>query len=179
MTERKKNGTITNNNICVHTPLICTIIMEGVFAMNLTMGSFPKSPSPCLCLNIRRASRAVTAFYEKVFEPSGIKIAQYSLLRHLEQVEPATISELANIMRIDRTTLNRNMKPLIELGLIEVNPGKDPRSKQVSLTKAGKSTMANATVLWNQAQAALKEYLGDTGVEQYNNMVAKLEALEP
>ncbi len=179
MTERKKSGTITNNNICVHTPLNPYYITKGVFAMNPTMGSFPKNPSPCLCLNIRRASRAVTAFYEKVFEPSGIKIAQCSLLRHLEQVEPATISELASIMRIDRTTLNRNMKPLIELGLIEVNPGIDPRSKQVSLTKAGKSKVANVTVLWNQAQAALKEYLGDTGVEEYNNLVAKLEALVP
>lgn len=147
------------------------------YAMKLT--TFPKLPSPCLCLNIRRASRAVTEFYEKVLEPSGIKIAQYSLLRHLEYVEPVTISELAKFMRIDRTTLNRNMKPLCEIGLISVKPGKDPRSRQVSLTNAGKKTLVDANSLWEKAQTELKEYLGSTDVEQFNKLVAKLEALTP
>lgn len=147
--------------------------------MKPILEGFPKSPSPCLCLNIRRASRAVTELYEKVLEPSGIKIAQYSLLRHLEQVEPATISELAKIMRIDRTTLNRNMKPLSEAGLIAVNPGEDPRSRQITLTKAGQDVLAKATLLWDEAQVTLKEYLGDGEVEQFNRLVAKLEALVP
>ena len=142
-------------------------------------GNFPKTASPCLCLNIRRASRAVTEYYEQILEPSGIKIAQYSLLRHLAQTEPATISELANSMRIDRTTLNRNMKPLSEAGLIAVNPGTDPRSRQITLTKAGQDVLAKATLLWDEAQSALKEYMGDSEVEQFNRLVAKLEALVP
>ena len=142
-------------------------------------GYYPKSPSPCLCLNLRRASRAVTEFYEKVLEPSGIKITQYSLLRHLEQAEPVTISELAKIMRIDRTTLNRNMKPLIEVAFIEVNVGKDSRSKQVALTQAGKSALHNATRLWDEAQASLQEYLGDAEVAHFKNLVSKLESLMP
>lgn len=145
--------------------------------MKLT--TFPKISSPCLCLNIRRASRAVTEFYEKILAPSGIKIAQYSLLRHLEYVEPVTISELAKFMRIDRTTLNRNMKPLCEAGLISVKTGKDPRSRQVSLTTAGKKTLVDANILWEQAQMDLKEYLGDADVEHFSKLVAKLEALTP
>jgi DNA-binding MarR family transcriptional regulator len=153
--------------------------MKGANAMKPTEGNFPKIASPCLCLNIRRASRAVTEYYEQILEPSGIKIAQYSLLRHLAQIEPVTISVLANSMRIDRTTLNRNMKPLSEAGLIAVNPGKDPRSRQITLTKAGQAVLAKATLLWDEAQAALKEYLGDSEVEQFNRLVAKLEALVP
>lgn len=147
--------------------------------MNPIEGNFPKIPSPCLCLNIRRASRAVTEYYEQILAPSGIKIAQYSLLRHLKEVEPATISTLANIMRIDRTTLNRNMKPLSDAGLIAINPGKDPRSRQITLTKNGQEVLEKATLLWDEAQAALKEYLGDGEVKQFNKLVAKLEALVP
>ncbi|MDF2568833.1 MAG: HpaR: homoprotocatechuate degradation operon regulator, HpaR [Sporomusa sp.] len=142
-------------------------------------GNYPKSPSPCHCLNMRRASRAVTDFYERALEPSGLKITQYSLLRHLEQVEPATISELAKTMRIDRTTLNRNMKPLIEVGLIAVNTGKDPRSRQVILTQSGKSALINASTLWDQAQSSLQEYLGEVEIEQFRFLVSKLEALMP
>lgn len=142
-------------------------------------GYYPKKPSPCLCLNIRRASRAVTEFYETILEPSGIKVTQYSLLKHLEQVQPATISELAKVIRIDRTTLNRNMKPLIEAGFIEVNTGEDHRSRQIVLTEAGKAVLRNASNLWAQAQAALQEYLGETELEQYKRLSAKLEALVP
>lgn len=141
-------------------------------------GYYPKAPSLCLCLNIRRASRAVTEFYEKILEPSGLKVTQYSLLRHLEQVEPVKITELAKIMRIDRTTLNRNMKPLTEAGLIEVNSGQDPRSREVTLTKAGKMALTNATVLWDQAQASLQEYLGDDS-RHFHHLISKLEALVP
>ncbi len=142
-------------------------------------GYYPKSPSPCHCLNIRRASRAVTQFYEKVLEPSGLKLTQYSLLRHVEKVEPVTISELAKFMRIDRTTLNRNMKPLVEAGLIEVNSGADPRSRQVILTGAGKSALTSATALWDEAQASLQEYLGEQELEHFKSLISKLEALVP
>ena len=82
-----------------------------------------KSSSPCHCLNIRRASRVVTQFYEKVLEPSGLKVTQYSLLRNLERVESVSMSALAKTMRIDRTTLNRIIKPLMNAGLIMVNSG--------------------------------------------------------
>ena len=147
--------------------------------MKSVAGYYPKPLSPCFCLNIRRASRAVTDFYEKVLEPSGIKITQYSLLRHLAEAEPVTISKLAAAMRIDRTTLNRNMKPLTEAGLIEVNSGQDPRSRQITLTEAGRSALTQATVLWDQAQALLQEYLGEPEIGQFKHLIAKLEALVP
>lgn len=139
---------------------------------------FPKRSSPCHCLNIRRASRAVTQLYDKFVGQSGLKLAQYSLLRHLEAVEPATITALAKIMRIDRTTLSRNMKPLLEAGLIIVNSGEDPRSRQVMLTETGKAAIASANKLWDKAQAALEEYLGKE-LHNFEKVLSKLEALIP
>ncbi|TGE31563.1 MarR family transcriptional regulator [Desulfosporosinus sp. Sb-LF] len=137
----------------------------------------PKSPSPCHCLNIRRASQAVTHFYEKVLEPSGLKITQYSLLRNLEPIEPVSMSVLAKIMRIDRTTLNRNMKPLLNAGLIKVNSGKDSRSRQVMLTEAGKVALSNAWALWAEAQTLMEEYLGVTELEGFEKLLTKLEGM--
>ena len=136
-----------------------------------------KSSSPCHCLNLRRASRAVTQFYEKILEPSGLKVTQYSLLRNLERVESVSISVLAKIMRIDRTTLNRNMKPLMNAGLIAVNPGEDSRSRQVMLTEVGKAVLVNALDLWSEAQASLEEYLGVEELESLEKSLSKLEAL--
>jgi len=137
----------------------------------------PKFSSPCHCLNIRRASRAVTQFYEKVLEPSGLKVTQYSLLRNLELVESVTMSVLAKTMRIDRTTLNRNLKPLINAGLITVNSGEDSRSRQVMLTEAGKDALVNALVLWDRAQASLEDYLGKAELASIEKSLSKLEVL--
>ncbi|SPF39544.1 MarR family protein [Candidatus Desulfosporosinus infrequens] len=147
--------------------------------MNHLLVSYPKLTSPCHCLNIRRASRAVTQFYETVLEPSDLKVTQYSLLRNLELVEPVTISELAKTMRIDRTTLNRNMKPLIDVGLIAVNSGDDPRSKHVVLTEAGRISLLKAGTLWCVAQASLKEYMGEAELATLEVLLSKLEALIP
>ncbi|MDR3541643.1 MAG: MarR family winged helix-turn-helix transcriptional regulator [Desulfosporosinus sp.] len=169
--------------------------------MNHIVANYPKLTSRCHCLNIRRASRAVTQFYENVLEPSGLKVTQYSLLWNLEQVEPVTISELAKTMRIDRTTLNRNMKPLVDVGLITVNSGAkilhghgllykhvglltvnsgdDPRSKHVVLTEAGRTALLRAGTLWCEAQASLKEYLGEAELATLEVLLSKLEALIP
>lgn len=141
--------------------------------------TYPKSSSPCNCMNIRRASRAVTEFYDDVLRPSRLTIAQMGLLRHVEMAETTTITELAKVMRIDRTTLNRNMKPLAEAGLIEIRAGRDSRTRQVELTQAGKDAVAEAWTLWKEAQASLQEYLGQEDLAKLVQLLSKLEALVP
>lgn len=141
--------------------------------------TYPKAPSPCNCMNVRRASRAVTQFYDEVLKPSGLTIAQLGLLRHLEQLETKTINELAQIMRIDRTTLNRNMKPLLAAGLIDSKPGKDSRTRNILLTEAGKQAVTNGWKLWEAAQASLKGYLGEEDLTKLTQLLSKLEALVP
>jgi len=140
---------------------------------------YPKRPSPCNCMNMRRASRAVSQFYDEVLKPSGLTIAQLGLLRHLEIAEQTTISELAKIMRIDRTTLNRNMKPLSDTGLIAINPGKDSRTREIKLTKAGKDAVVKGWALWGEAQSSLKEYMGEEDLVKLVQLLSKLEAIVP
>lgn len=138
-----------------------------------------KRPSSCNCTNIRRASHAVTQFYENVLQPSGLTIAQLALLRNAELVEQTNLSELAKMIRIDRTTLNRNMKPLVDAGLIVVNPGKDSRTRQVMLTDTGKEALKKGWVLWEEAQASIEEYLGGDELAKLVKLLSKLEALVP
>lgn len=141
--------------------------------------TYPKSSSKCNCMNIRRASRAVTQFYDDVLKPSGLTIAQLGLLRTLENLETATVGELASLMRIDRTTLNRNMKPLVEAGFITINPGQDSRTRQINVTRAGRESTAKAWELWGEAQGSLEEYLGADELRKLTHLLSKLEALVP
>ena len=140
---------------------------------------YPKKPNRCNCMNVRRASRAITQFYDDVLKPSGLTVAQMSLLRQLDMVERVTISELAKRMRIDRTTLNRNMKPLLECELIAVAPGDDSRTRQVRMTAAGKQAVDRAWELWEEAQISIQEYLGEEDLAKLTQLLGKLEALVP
>jgi DNA-binding MarR family transcriptional regulator len=140
---------------------------------------YPKDSSPCNCMNIRRASRAVTQFYDEALKPSGLSIAQIGLLRHIEIAQKVTISDLAKMMRIDRTTLNRNMKPLDDAGLLVIKTGEDSRTRQISLTDEGKVAVAASWNLWGDAQASLEEYLGKEDLDKLTQLLSKLEAIVP
>lgn len=107
--------------------------------------TYPKKPNACNCMNVRRASRSITQIYDEVLKPSGLTVAQMALLGHLVVMdEITTITDLAKRMRIDRTTLNRNMKPLIEGELITVKTGKDVRTRQMRITEFGKIAVNQA-----------------------------------
>ena len=140
---------------------------------------YPKPSSPCNCTNIIRASRAVILFYDKMLKPSGISIQQMRLLNVVKSGKASTMSALAKTVRIDRTTLNRNLKPLIEADMIEVRQGKDARTKQIYLTDNGSNAMAKAAALWKQAQQDLQNYLGDSEQQHLTSLLSKLEALVP
>ena len=137
----------------------------------------PKRSSPCTCMNLRRASRSLTFFYDEVLKPSGLTVNQLALLRNLELLEQTTIGQLAKTMRIDRTTLNRNMKPLADTGLIEINPGKDSRTKAIVLTEQGKAAYGLGWRLWGEAQQSIQEYLGEEDLAKLKQLLAKVEAL--
>jgi len=140
---------------------------------------YPKPPSPCTCMNVRRASRAVTQFYDSVLSPCGLSLAQMSLLKNLAASEPTTITDLAKLMRIDRTTLNRNMKPLADSGLIEICAGQDSRTRQVRSTESGKIAFEKAWALWGEAQVLIQGYLGEEDSSRLVHLLSKLEALAP
>jgi len=128
-------------------------------------------------MNLRRASRSLTYFYDEVLKPSGLTVNQLALLRNLELLEQTTIGQLAKTMRIDRTTLNRNMKPLADTGLIEINPGKDSRTKAIVLTEQGKAAVGLGWRLWGEAQQSIQEYLGEADLAKLKQLLAKVEAL--
>ena len=82
-------------------------------------------------------------------------------------------------MRIDRTTLNRNMKPLAEAGLIAITLGKDLRTREIMLTQKGKAVVVSGWELWGEAQEAIKEYMGEEDMAKLKQLLSKLEGLVP
>ena len=121
-----------------------------------------KTPANCTCFNLRKAARAVTQMYDEALKPSGLRATQFSLLCVVKNNEPIGITELAKTLVTDRTTLTRNLKPLLSQELLEVIDGVDRRQRPIALTSRGRDTLAQALPSWREVQTRMAEGLGHT-----------------
>lgn len=150
------------------------IIEDGIDKMNKTS----ENDIPCNCLKLRRASLAITKVYDKYLEPSGIKVSQYSILKSISRMEPVNVSNLAINVRLDRTTLVRNLKPLEQKGLISDISKAGNRNRQLILTERGKETLTEAIPLWMKAQDYVEQYLGAEDLSTLSSLLLKIEKIE-
>jgi MarR family transcriptional regulator, organic hydroperoxide resistance regulator len=115
----------------------------------------------CACGNVRKAARAVTQYYDNHLKSAGLRSTQFSLLLSVSQHEEAMMSELAELLAMDLTTLTRNLEVLKKLGFIEIHREKgDARKKLLSITGNGRAKLSEAMPLWEQAQTHIENGLG-------------------
>ena len=120
----------------------------------------PMTPVNCTCFNLRKAARAVTQMYDEALKPCGLRATQLSLLVAVTETGPTGMTGLAKQLVMDRTTLTRNLKPLLEAGLVEVVEGADRRHKPIAVTDQGRRALAEAMPLWREIQGRMAEGLG-------------------
>lgn len=125
------------------------------------MASTASNPAGCNCLALRQAARHVTQMYDRAMAPSGLRVTQYSILARLNRVGSMTINALAAELGMDRTTLGRNIRPLMRDGLIASVAGRvDRRSKDLRLTEDGQVRVRDAFKQWRLAQAGFEGVFG-------------------
>jgi DNA-binding MarR family transcriptional regulator len=128
-------------------------------------------PRGCTHFKLRQLSRAMTRHYDAYVAATGLKITQYSLLSNVVQQGPIQPVELARQMKLDASTLTRNLQPLLAQGWLEVGPGADARSRSIVATGAGRAKQAEAHRSWKQAQLALNAQLGDARVARLHELI--------
>jgi len=122
-------------------------------------------PRNCLCAALSRAQRAVHRRYEAVLKTKGVTPGQFTILTTLERAGETTISNLAKIMGIDRTTLTRSLVPLVRAGRVADRSEKDQRVRRLALTAKGRRAQAAAARSWQLAQADFITALGEDNAE--------------
>lgn len=133
--------------------------------------------SKCHCINLRRAANAVTDYYDRVLADVGITINQYALLSNIGKIEPCSVAELSRHVRLERTTLVRNLKALYEAGWIQNDAAPGNRNSQTHLTESGRKLVETAKTCWIQAQTDIEACLGEEGLQQLTGYLLKLEQL--
>jgi DNA-binding MarR family transcriptional regulator len=126
----------------------------------------------CALANLRRAARAVTRMFDEALAPSGLRSTQFTLLATVAAAGIVNVTELAEQLGMDRTTLARNLGPLERDGLLQIATGTDQRVRLVSLSEAGQQKLRNAVPL----RAAVQERVVNTvGDDTYRRFLGTLD----
>ena len=77
----------------------------------------------CLCASMRQSSRNISQIYNKHLKASGEKINanQVSILVTISQVDDGSINKISNLLKMERTTLTRNLNVLKKAGWVKSN----------------------------------------------------------
>ncbi len=125
----------------------------------------------CACFNFRKASRAVTQLFDAVLQPSGLRSTQFVILVRIGADGRPSLPDLARGLNVDRTTLTRNLQPLVRQGLLRISQGRGERASNVRLTPKGGRALAAAVPLWVKAQT---RFVGQFGGQRWPSMLEDL-----
>ena len=128
----------------------------------------------CYCTGLRAATRKLTAIYDEAMAPIGINIAQFGLLRRIARRTSLSLTDLAHMSELDRSTVGRNVKVLERMGLVATATGEDQREATLSLTSQGKAAVKDGSPLWDDAQTRIEARLG---AERSAQLQALLQAI--
>jgi DNA-binding MarR family transcriptional regulator len=128
----------------------------------------------CACLNFRKGSRSVTQFFDQILAPTGVRSTQLVILMAGELLGPSSIARLARELVMDRSTLTRNLKPLLNMGLLELSAAESGKQKTVEVTEVGRAMLIKAAPYWERAQGHLVCHFGE---EHWNRIVTDLGSI--
>ncbi|PYL97538.1 MAG: MarR family transcriptional regulator [Verrucomicrobia bacterium] len=119
----------------------------------------------CACAALRHATRALTRHYERHFRGTDLRITQFTVLATLAQTGPCSISQLSQILGLERTTLSRNMRLIENKGWVAATAHDDQRVRQMALTSKGRKKVAGALPIWSRADAGAEKVLRRFGLQ--------------
>src|SRR3990170_6113376 len=118
------------------------------------------SSDTCLATRVRQLSRIITRVYDDAMRPLGITASQYTLLAQLASRDGITAVEIGHDLDIEKSTLSRNLKRLLALGLIIMDPPAGRRGRGLHLTPKGETVIRSAFPVWQDAQRRALTALG-------------------
>jgi DNA-binding MarR family transcriptional regulator len=126
----------------------------------------------CVCFNLRRVTRAVTQFYDSEMRRYGIRPTQGSILSSLQARDSWNMAELSDWLRMDRTTLVRNLRPLQRDGLVQISGGGRGNRVELAITAKGRKQIEKLAPAWKSAQSAAVKTLGK---KRWSTILSDLE----
>lgn len=126
----------------------------------------------CICAAIRRANRAVTQLYDLALAPTGMKATQFMILQIIADAGEIAQCDFARQHSISVETLSRRFSSLRRKGLVATRVGL--HSERIySLTEQGRAVLLDARPYWENAEARLRQQLGQTDWQSFLELCEK------
>lgn len=114
----------------------------------------------CLASRTRLLGRVVAGIYDEALREVGLTSPQMTVLVALEHTGGVHPTRLCEALKLDKSTLSRNVDRMARNGWIDRRPGKDGRSHEIRLTPAGRQLLKKAVPHWKEAQQEAEGLLG-------------------
>jgi DNA-binding MarR family transcriptional regulator len=106
----------------------------------------------CLASRLRLLNRVITGIYDTALRPHGLRISQMNVLVAVAARGSIRASQLCRLMRLEKSTLSRDVERLVERGWLA-------RSPALAVTSAGERLLGECLPAWRQAQRAARHVL--------------------
>lgn len=136
----------------------------------------------CPALRVRAASRMLARLYDAALRDLGLEMSQLPVLAALalRGERGLTVTELADALVMDRTSVTRAIRPLERAGFVRVaRSPNDARLKIVILTRAGEKQLALAHPRWVRTTRRIREAFGAARIDALGDELAALVAAGP
>ena len=131
----------------------------------------------CISTRVRQLSRIVTRVYDDAMRPLGITASQFTLLTQLAQQDGITAVEIGHALDIEKSTLSRNLKRLLALGHITMDPPAGRRGRGLHLTPRGAQVIQLGFPVWREAQTRTINVIGPESRSILDNLLGQAEKL--
>ena len=126
---------------------------------------------------MRQLSRIITRVYDDAMRPLGITASQFTLLTQLAQQDGITAVEIGHSLDIEKSTLSRNLKRLLALGHITMDPPAGRRGRGLHLTPKGQMVIQQGFPVWRDAQTRTMRVLGPESRNTLDGLLGQAEKL--
>jgi DNA-binding MarR family transcriptional regulator len=154
------------------------IMTPGVATLSADISDIAESTAAaCISTRVRQLSRIVTRVYDDALRPLGITASQFTLLTQLAHQDGITAVEIGHALDIEKSTLSRNLKRLLALGLLTMDPPAGRRGRGLHLTPKGQSVIKQAYPVWMDAQSRTVTIMGAQSRSTLDDLLTQAEKL--
>lgn len=127
------------------------------------------NPRECISGKITRLNRVTANIFRKYISPFGITNSQLTLLFILAKREDLNQKQLSEIAVLEKSSLNRNLKRLIDSGLISID-----KFPNINISQKGKTLVNQIIPEWKKAMLEIENILEEDGKQALNTLTNKL-----
>jgi DNA-binding MarR family transcriptional regulator len=128
----------------------------------------------CIAARVRLINRVISAVYDEALRPFRLRISQANILAAVAYMSTARPTEITRILRIEKSTVSRDVELMKQKGWLESDPPAGGRYQTVRLTAEGAKLLRTIRPSWEKAQAEAKLLIGDDGESALRQIASRM-----